>query len=273
MKKFGRCDHPVRKIAEGIYQINEFGIVFCYLIVGNDRALLLDAGTGFGEIKKVCEKLTDKPIVVAATHAHPDHIGGKGEFPEIYVHKKDCVRSMKLINSGFIRKLMYIGVPDKKKYNLSFGDIVKPRYRTRFIPMDDGHIFELGERRVTVTHTPGHSKGSVVFIDSKTDILFTGDSVCPVLWMFVPGCTSLREWYDSAKNIYNLSENRTVYFSHGENEQDGAQIRTTLELGKELLSKEHRRSYKIKAYPDFNSSNAILYIPAKVRGKRRERQN
>ena len=48
----------------------------CYLIEGEDYALLIDSILGMGNLKAFCETLTDKPIRVANTHSHSDHVGG-----------------------------------------------------------------------------------------------------------------------------------------------------------------------------------------------------
>lgn len=75
-----RTDYPIRKIADDTYMISDFGIANCYLLIGEERALLIDCGLGIGDIKGAVEKITDKPITVVATHGHVDHAGGDGQF-------------------------------------------------------------------------------------------------------------------------------------------------------------------------------------------------
>lgn len=90
-----RSDLPVTKLAENVYLLNEFDGTNCYLVVGSEKALLIDCGTGFCDIRGAAEKLTDLPIILAATHGHGDHIGGAGQFEEIYIHRADCEISTK----------------------------------------------------------------------------------------------------------------------------------------------------------------------------------
>ena len=40
----GRTDYTVEEIKRGIYKINEFNISNSYLILGNEKALLIDCG-------------------------------------------------------------------------------------------------------------------------------------------------------------------------------------------------------------------------------------
>src|SRR3954469_266484 len=57
-----------------IYEPREFQEVISYLIVGKDRALLLDTGMGMASIKKIVSELTSLPVIVLNTHTHADHI-------------------------------------------------------------------------------------------------------------------------------------------------------------------------------------------------------
>ncbi len=56
-----------------------------YLLVGEDRALLIDTGYGEGNIRAFVETITQKPLVVISTHGHFDHTGGNGWWPEIWM--------------------------------------------------------------------------------------------------------------------------------------------------------------------------------------------
>ena len=55
----------------------------CFLILGEDKALLWDTGMGIGRLRSLTEKITDLPIVVLNSHDHFDHIGGNAEFDEV----------------------------------------------------------------------------------------------------------------------------------------------------------------------------------------------
>ena len=52
-----------------------------YIVEGNERALLIDAGTYIPELDKILAKITSKPDTMMSTHAHGDHVGGVGPFP------------------------------------------------------------------------------------------------------------------------------------------------------------------------------------------------
>ena len=54
------------------------GSEYLYLLEGEEYALLTDTGYGMNRLRAFVEKLTDKKILVANTHYHPDHAGGNG---------------------------------------------------------------------------------------------------------------------------------------------------------------------------------------------------
>lgn len=56
------------------------GTEYIYLLEGKEKALLLDTGYGIGHLRAFVETLTDKPVIVANTHFHPDHSAGNGEW-------------------------------------------------------------------------------------------------------------------------------------------------------------------------------------------------
>ena len=57
----------VYRLAEGtyaIYEPNQFEEAICYLVTGEERAALIDTGTGIGNLREVVEQLTDLPVIV-----------------------------------------------------------------------------------------------------------------------------------------------------------------------------------------------------------------
>jgi glyoxylase-like metal-dependent hydrolase (beta-lactamase superfamily II) len=170
------------KIADGSWMIkNAFvdqSYAICYLIEGRDYALLIDSIIGLGNLKAFCGTLTDKPIKLVNTHAHSDHVGGNFHFDECWIHHRDI---------GFFQTC--IGIRKEQLFEMAKQTSL-PEYRDQIEPDDnfadwnpmkvfplyDGDVFDLGDRTIEVVEVGGHTAGSIVLIDHKTRIAYTGDA-------------------------------------------------------------------------------------------------
>ncbi len=118
-----------------------------YLVEGNSRAVLIDAGTKIADLDKIVASITKKPVTLAATHAHPDHTGSAIHyFPELLIAPGDAA-------SQFLAG-----------------------YKGKVTVLNDSEAIDLGGRSLEVIFTPGHTPGSTTFIDRKAGYGFSGDS-------------------------------------------------------------------------------------------------
>lgn len=148
----------------------------CYLLVGKEYALLIDTGLGISDISKEVLKITDKPVIAVPTHVHWDHIGGLWNFPEFYVHEaeKDWIEGSFPLSNEFVRKML---VKDNNLTEcINIDDYAVFQGNPKRI-LTDGDIIDLGNRKVKVLHTPGHSPGHMCFFEEKTGCLFSGDLI------------------------------------------------------------------------------------------------
>ena len=131
----------------------------CFLLLGEDRALLIDTAYGRGDFPNLIGRLSGgREVIVVNTHGHYDHTGGNPWFPRVHMHPN----AMRIADVPF-------SPPDPAwAANLPYPDYEK-------IPVGDGACFELGGRTVEVLYTPAHTDGSLSFIDHKRRLLFSGD--------------------------------------------------------------------------------------------------
>lgn len=172
---------PWFECRDGIFEIDEFDCTEIFVVVGEEKALVIDTGTGIGDLKGLIEeKITKKPYIVAASHNHGDHIGGAGWFSPIYIHPadKNMAHSDAFPTLEFRKNYARIITERENKCYAYDPELdIRPWPRTpEFIPMEDGHVFDLGGRRVTAYHCPGHTPGEMVFLDDKTRTLLCGDA-------------------------------------------------------------------------------------------------
>lgn len=140
-----------------------------HLIVGQERALLIDTAFGIGDLRGLVETLTDKPVDVVNTHFHGDHSAGNGQFETIFIHKYD-IPYLKMSEKAENRLLPAPGTYREE-------DII-PLRSAKHVAMEDGFVFRLGEgHEVEVIHMPGHAAGGCMLLDRKYNLLFSGDAV------------------------------------------------------------------------------------------------
>jgi hydroxyacylglutathione hydrolase len=182
------------EIGPKTYFINEFGMNAMYLVVGEKRALAIDAGSGFCDFKGIIESLTKLPYDVAITHAHPDHVGGIGQFDEIYIHPADTA----MVNIPYEQKVQYgeimrnMNIGYKNVWGYTKEDVIQNTKLPKMKMLSDLQVFDLGGRKVTVYYAPGHSLGECTFLDDKSRILFSGDAANGNVGTRIPVSTTVR---------------------------------------------------------------------------------
>jgi glyoxylase-like metal-dependent hydrolase (beta-lactamase superfamily II) len=178
----------VWRIVEGVEQSGGVNLeVNIYLVEGRDKALLIDTGFGTADLAGCVRDLTRRSLTVLNTHAHRDHSGGNDMFPEICAHHEEI---------GALRELS-----------------PEPALR----PVRGGHTFDLGGRTLEVVEAPGHTKGSIVLIDSVHKQLFAGDTCNVVVWLFLKECLPLEAYLRTLEKLEGRNAEFDVIFAgHGE---------------------------------------------------------
>lgn len=199
---------PVVEIAPRTWLISEYKLVNMYLLEGDDSALLIDCGTGIGNAAESVRQLTDKPLTVAITHGHFDHDGGGALFDAIYMNPVDIPGSAEMYEKG--------GEEARRWYAQSRGTVRNPEANVEEIlalvqpngpvnrqPLENGHIFDLGGRKVEVIYTPGHTQGSLCLLDHATRLLFTGDMCNDSLLLNCGDASStMKEYNESMRRLW-----------------------------------------------------------------------
>ena len=144
-------DLEIRQIDEHTWHGNgnKMACEAIYIIEGEERALVIDAGTEIKDYDKIVGTITSKPVTLVATHVHPDHTGSAvNYFDEIYINAADMV-NVKAMMDDYKGEIKYLA---------------------------DGQVFQLGGREIEVVFTPGHTPGSTTFFDRAAGYGFSGDA-------------------------------------------------------------------------------------------------
>ena len=195
-------------VAKGVWYIEDSRGGVMYLVAGTERALLIDTGWGPGDLSALVATLTPLPLVVVNTHAHPDHMGGNGQFPQIYIHLRDLPAVQDTV--------------------------------TRHTAVYDGYCLDLGQRQVRVIGVPGHTPGSICLLDTETRIVFTGDSPRPgPIWLHVGSALSVQEFSFSMKRLRTFAGDfDTIAPSHGKPGPAGTLIEDLVTCASKIVSGE-----------------------------------
>lgn len=173
-------NYQVSKIDEHTWKLEDPFRTYMYLAEGSSRAALIDAGNGFSGLRETVSSLTDKPVTVILTHGHFDHTGAASEFSECYIHRAD----KGVLEEGFVKEVREDQVLRFKKLfrvDLSFEEEkyligVKAPENVKYL--SEKTKIDLGGRCLEVIETPGHTHGSVCFLDEGNKYLFAGDTGC-----------------------------------------------------------------------------------------------
>ena len=160
---------------------------FIYLLIGSDKALLIDTGAvadlkAMPLAKTILQLLPDKdhkklPLLVAHTHRHLDHRAGDPQFTSL--------PSVQVVPIDLEGVQSFFGFTDW--------------------PNGIAHL-DLGARTVDVIPTPGHHRTHLAFYDNRTGILFSGDFLMPARLLIGDVAT----YHESARRVVEFLKTRPL---------------------------------------------------------------
>ena len=194
----------------------------CYVLAprkGSD-AIVVDPGQrAMGTLRRILDENRLTPAAVLLTHGHIDHIWSAQKVADTYgcpafIHPED-----RHMLSDPIRGLG----PRLGQMALS-ALFREPR---QVVELDrDGAVLDFGGLAVTVDHTPGHTRGSVVFrVDNH---VFTGDTLFKqsVGRTDLPGGSGNALLSSIVEKLLVLEDDTLVLPGHGESSTIGLERRT-----------------------------------------------
>lgn len=177
-----------------------------YLIEGKDKAVLIDAGTHIPDLDKIVAGITNKPVSLLLTHGHGDHAGAAGCFDELWMNKAD---------EGMLRN-----------------------YKGTIHHIENGQRFDLGGRTLEAFYTPGHTNGSVTFLEVGTDKGYSGDAYGSTNLLVNTDLATLINTCTESLKYYKENGYRNFYPGHywGDNLETIGRIEEILQISKEVLA-------------------------------------
>jgi glyoxylase-like metal-dependent hydrolase (beta-lactamase superfamily II) len=251
------------------------GDVWMFLIVGPEKAMLIDTAFGLGDIKGLADTISGgKPLIVVNTHEHFDHAYGNCRFDKVYCHEY---------------LVPYLQMQHEHMWDYLFddyGDNIWLAYDRKDLPqfkkyeivgLKDGYKFNLGgDHEVEIVFTGGHSAGHAAYIDKKNRIVFIGDDIisdtagCGSINVTRPGPhgenTSLKVWRDNLKRLIDrMDEFDYVYPGHFMLDIENGVMLDTLQALDEVLANPESYTYKIEKWAKGANEPTVRYYK-RVRG-------
>ena len=176
-----------------------------YLILGSTRALLFDTGPGVRDIRPVVASLTGLPVVAVPSHLHYDHVGGHTLYDQVAV--VDLPQLRERAREGVL-------VPTADEHLGFIEGFDPPALNVAEWWPPDGEV-ELGDRRLQVILTPGHTPESISLFDRKRGQLFAGDAFYEgALFAMLPG-SSLGDYLRTSETLLErMDEGVAIYGAH-----------------------------------------------------------
>merc|ERR1719233_448527 len=176
--RYKEVDQNVFFIQEKYFEFS-WNLANIFFVKGRDRDLLIDTGVGIHSLPCFLRSAglrseEEKPLDVALTHLHFDHTGGAHQFPLVHIHtlEADYIRQGdKFMTASWITPEEVVPKPDgwrSQDYSAKAANVEA---------IEDGKIFDLGDRKFVVVHIPGHSPGSIALHDEENGVLATGDTI------------------------------------------------------------------------------------------------
>jgi len=175
----------------------------CYILQSNTAAIIIDPGDEPERIIRFVRDIKVKPSQIIATHTHFDHVLGvdmiRTELSIPFLIHRDDLSMLESMQNR-VRQFMGFEVPPPPKVD---------RY------LKDGDLLNLGDERVHVLHTPGHSPGSISL--SGDGYVFTGDALFnqSIGRTDLPGGDLKTLMHSIRERLFKLDDAATVYPGHG----------------------------------------------------------
>ncbi len=179
-----------------------------YLIKGKYKNVLIDSGLDRNYVRLQHNMFEDLGLkvrdidIIINTHEHFDHIGANRYFQEF-----GLIAAHRLAANKIVEEDRYVTM-------YTSGDLNRPSLKVH-LWLEDRFRFDLGNYRLEVIHTPGHTSGSICIYEITQKILFTGDTLfAGGTLSYIAESGSFGDYINSI-NLLETRKIKALYPGHG----------------------------------------------------------
>lgn len=188
----------------------------CYVLHDEQGlAIVIDPGENSANLTGFLRSGALKPQLILLTHGHFDHMGGAAALASTFripvaVHELEAP----LLEEPFVGGARLFGFD---------ADPVRPD-----LLLSDGQAIRVGRINLEVLHTPGHSPGSVTFLDRSRGRAFCGDLIFrgAIGRYDLPGASGEQLYRSIQERILTLPDEVELLPGHGQPTTVGLERRT-----------------------------------------------
>ena len=194
--------HEINAPYPGIYHIALALDVWATLIVGENRALLVDTGFGIDDLRGIVRGVTELEPEVILTHGHFDHAMGVWQFGASRMFAEDADDFREETALSFRQQALEAARTAETEIEIGEEALLRADIRMPQ-PLTAGEE-DLGGISVRILHVPGHTPGSAVLYIPKYRLLLSGDDWNPCTWLFFERALPVAEYRENLRGLMTL---------------------------------------------------------------------
>jgi glyoxylase-like metal-dependent hydrolase (beta-lactamase superfamily II) len=200
--------YEIKQVEPWLYSIYDPLNVYCYLLVGEEKALLYDTVYGIGDLNAAIRGITDKPYTVVLGHGHVDHANGAYQFESVYMNDADLDLCRSHTSPAF-RENAVKSLQSLKENGHEAPDGFDPAAYLaggtgNIKSLNAGETFDLGGLHVETVAMPGHTPGSLGLLIPEKKVLLDSDAANGHIWMFLQESLPIGDYVKMLDAVYAL---------------------------------------------------------------------
>lgn len=168
--------YVVREIAQNVFWIHEPGHTSFYVFKDAECGLFIDSGLGLsvGAAKKLMDALGITRFLVYCTHTHCDHVGLNDLAEQVFLSREEWEKFQAQNEDRQLGPYIAL-LRDEKPWPRIDSDRPQKWAPTGWVT--DGQLIQFGRWRFRALSVPGHTCGSIAYLEEADGLLLLGDLV------------------------------------------------------------------------------------------------